>query len=89
VSWIVAVGAGTGLGLAYFGGLWLTVRRALCRPSGAALVPASGAVRLILLGAGLAALSRQGAGNLMAALGGLWLSRWFLIRRLGGLRHGR
>ena len=27
MSWIVAVGAGAGLGLAYFGGLWLTVCR--------------------------------------------------------------
>ncbi|MGP0069375.1 MAG: hypothetical protein ACLQGP_37960 [Isosphaeraceae bacterium] len=47
---IVAVGAGAGMGLAYFGGLRLTVRRVLSRPSLASLVPLGALVRLSLLG---------------------------------------
>ena len=58
-------------------------------PRRAVWVPVSGAARLILLGLGLAILSRQGAGSILAALGGLWLSRWYLLRRFGGVRHGR
>jgi F1F0 ATPase subunit 2 len=88
MNWAVAFGAGAGLGLAYFGGLWLTVVGVLRRPSRLVWVPVSGVVRLVLLGVALAALSRQGAGSVLAALVGLWLSRWYLVRRLGGVRHG-
>lgn len=88
MNWIVAVSAGAGLGLAYFGGLWLTVIGVVRQPSRAVWVPVSGAARLILLGLGLAILSRRGAGSVLAALGGLWLSRWYLVQRLGGIRHG-
>ena len=88
MRWLVAVVAGAGLGLAYFGGLWLTVAGVVRRPSRAAWVPASGAARLILLGAGLSVLARQGPGSIVAALGGIWLSRQYLLQRLGGVRHG-
>jgi F1F0 ATPase subunit 2 len=88
MNWIVAVSAGAGLGLVYFGGLWMTVIGVVRRPSRAAWVPVSGLARLILLGLGLSILSRQGAGSILAALGGLWWSRWYLVRRLGGIRHG-
>ncbi len=86
MSWIVALSVGAGLGLAYFGGLWLTVLGVLRRPSRAVLVPVSGIVRFILLAVGFAMLAGQGAGSLVAALGGLWLSRWFMLRRIGGVR---
>jgi len=89
MSWIVAVGAGAGLGLAYFGGLWLTVVGVVRQPSKGVWIPVSGLFRLILLGMGLAILSRHGAGSVLAALGGLWLSRWYMFRRLGGVRHGQ
>jgi F1F0 ATPase subunit 2 len=89
MMWIAAVGAGAGLGLAYFGGLWITVRSVVSRPTRSALVPYGAAIRLVLLAAGLAVLGRHGAGILVAALGGLWLSRWFLLHRLGGTRDGR
>ena len=85
MNWAVAAGAGAGLGLAYFGALWLTVVGVVRRPSRAAWVPVGGAARLALLGLALAALSRQGAGCVVAALAGLWLSRWYLVRRLGGV----
>jgi F1F0 ATPase subunit 2 len=88
MSWIVAVGAGAGLGLAYFGGLWWTVVGVVRQPSRAVWVPVSGVARLILLGLGLAILSRHGAGSVLSSLGGLWLSRWYLVQRLGGIRHG-
>ena len=45
---------GVGLGLVYFGGLWLTVRR-VAGPAGRTLVAASGAVRSLLGGACAAA----------------------------------
>lgn len=87
--WITAVGAGAGLGLAYFGGLWLTVRSVVSRPSRSAFLSYGAAIRLMLLGCGLTALGRLGAGPLVAALGGLWMSRWFLMRRVEGGHDGR
>lgn len=87
--WIAAIGAGAALGLAHFGGLWLTVRGVVDRPARSALVPYAGAIRLALLGSGLMLLARQGAGAMMAALGGIWLSRWFLLRRIAGGCDGR
>jgi F1F0 ATPase subunit 2 len=88
MTWIEAIGAGAVLGLAYFGGLWLTVCQVVSRPTWAAWIPLASVVRLMLLGTGLAILGRQGAGSILASLGGLWLARWFLIRWLGGVRHG-
>lgn len=88
MSWIVAIAAGAALGLAYFGGLWLTVKSVVRQPARATWVPMSGVVRLILLGIGLAILGRQGAASVLAGLGGLWLSRWYLVQWLGGFRHG-
>ncbi len=71
MNWIVAVSAGAGLGLAYFGGLWFTVVGVVRQPSqgrlgsGERRRPASSSWAL-----GLAILSRQGAGSVLAALGG-------------------
>jgi F1F0 ATPase subunit 2 len=89
MSWIMATGVGAGLGLAYFGGLWLTVSQVVSRPSLALWIPLGSLARLILLGMGLVLLGRQGAGHILAALGGLLLSRWVLLRQLGGIPHGR
>jgi hypothetical protein len=89
MMWIAAVGAGAGLGLAYFGALWLTVRGVVSRPSRSALVPLGGAIRLVLLAWGLTMVVREGSGALLGALGGLWLSRWFLIHQLAGGHDGR
>ncbi|MHB1556875.1 MAG: N-ATPase subunit AtpR [Isosphaeraceae bacterium] len=89
MNWIVGVAAGAGLGLVYFGGLWLTVRAVLDRPARARWLPLLGAGRLALLSAGLVALIVQGPRGIVAALGGLWLSRWLLLRELGGAGHGK
>ncbi len=88
MNWIVALTAGAGLGVAYFGGLWFTVTSVLRQPSRAVLVPVSGIARLVLLAVGLAIVARQGARSMLAALGGLWLSRWYMLRRIAGARHG-
>jgi F1F0 ATPase subunit 2 len=72
------------LGLAYFGGLWLTVSRVAGRPALCGWIPLSSLARLGLLGAALAGLGRQDAGSILAALAGIWLSRWYLLRRIGG-----
>ena len=70
MNWIVAVGAGAGLGLAYFGGLWLTVRGVLRRPSAPVLVPYGGVdPARAAWGAGLTMLSRNGAGALVGRSG--------------------
>ena len=89
MSWIVAAGAGVGLGLVYFGGLWLTVCWVVSRPATSLLIPLSSVVRLAMVGAGLVVLSRYGSGGILAALVGLRLSQWCLLRRWGGLRDGR
>lgn len=78
--------AGFALGLAYFGGLWCTVRRAVGHRRGGVLLLASLVARLALLGGGLALLAAA-AGPLAllpAALGFLaarlaWVAR---VRRL-------
>lgn len=88
MTWIVAASAGAGLGLVYFGGLWLTIVGVVRRPTRVGWVPISGHVRFFILGAGLAAMSRSGAGSLLAALTGLWLSRWYLLQRIGGFKSG-
>jgi F1F0 ATPase subunit 2 len=85
----MAVGAGAALGLAYFGGLWLTVRGVVNHPSRLALVRYGGMVRVGILAVGLTMLCREGAGALLAAVGGLSLSRWLLVRGLAGGRDGR
>lgn len=83
MSWIVALGAGLGLGLAYFGGLWLTVLSVVRRPSRAAWVPCSGVVRLVVLALGLTLVARQSAGSTVAALAGLWVARGYLLHVVG------
>jgi len=78
---------GLALGLAYFGGLWLTTRRLSTNqaPAGLAVLRRSG--RLALVAGGLVVLSQLGLGPLLAGLAGMWLSRGFLIARLGGPDH--
>jgi hypothetical protein len=86
--WITSVGAGAGLGLAYFGGLWLSIRGVISRPHRTAFFPFAGVLRLALLGWALMLLGRHGAGPLVGALGGIWLSRCFLLHRIAGGHDG-
>lgn len=88
MSWIIAGSAGAGLGLAYFGGLWLTIKSVVRQPRRAVWLPVAGLARLLLLGLGLAILCRQGSSSVVAGLGGLWFSRWYILRRFAGAGHG-
>ncbi len=88
MSSIAAAIAGMGLGIAYFGTLWLAVIHVLKRPAWAGWLPFLGVVRLGFLGLGLAALGRDGTSSVLAGLGGLWLCRLVLLRQLGFKHHG-
>jgi F1F0 ATPase subunit 2 len=88
MSW-GAVVVGAALGVAYFGGLWLTTRRLLGGRGGWWLLPLSRWLRLALAGAAFYALSLEGAGAVLSGLAGLWLARGWLIRLLGGPGDGR
>lgn len=89
MTWFAAITTGFGLGLASFGALWLTVRQLVCQPKWRVLMGASGLVRLFLVGLVLYALSCEGPDKLLAGVAGLWLARWCLLRKLGGVKHGR
>ena len=75
MTWAAAVVTGVGVGLAFFGALWLSVQR-LPR-TGTAWPLALGALaRLGLVGLVFCGLAREGPGVALAGLGGLWLARW-------------
>jgi F1F0 ATPase subunit 2 len=88
MNWLGAMAAGGGLGLLYFGGLWLTVRLIVRQSRGTAWFTASQAARFAALGVALSALARAGPGPLLAALVGLWVARSYLVCRLGGFSRG-
>ncbi len=90
---LVALAGGLLLGLAYFAGLWVTVRRVgkCARP--ATLLVKSFVVRLLPLLAGLWLASRRGAPALAACLAGFFLARFLAVRvvrqPLAGGKHSR
>jgi hypothetical protein len=88
MNWATAAGMGFGLGLAYFGGLWLTLRR--LRQGGAVRLTIDRTARLGLAAVTFYALLKSG-GITAAAFGlaGLSLARWHLVRSIGGTAHGR
>ncbi len=86
---VLAILAGAGVGLASFGGLWLTVQLVSPRPPVAStlgaeesrrlcpatrlLLAGSSLARLALITVAFAALAQEGPGTLLAGLAGLWL----------------
>lgn len=78
-----AVLAGGSLGLLYFGGLWLTVRRVPAARRPALLVAASFLGRLAAAGGGFGILAARGPLALAAALAAFLGVRLVLVRRLG------
>jgi len=86
MTWVSALTTGAGLGLVFFGGLWLTVLE-FTRRQRVGLIWASYLARMALAALVFYGLSREGPDMVLAGLGGLWLSRWYLIRRLGGSRN--
>ena len=89
MTWVVGMTTGAGLGFAYFGGLWLTVRHVVSGRRRSALLRVSGGVRLALVALTFYGLSCEGPEMLLAGLAGLWLARWCLLRQLGGVRYDR
>ena len=84
----VALTTGVGLGLAFFGGLWLTVRAFLRQTRSRLLLGSSQLLRFALVALTLYGLGREGADMLLAGLAGLWLARCWVLREIGGTRHG-
>ena len=80
---------GAAAGFAYFGGLWLGLRRLSGRARRLRWLPVSGLIRLMLLGVLLQTLAQQGAGVLLAGFGGLWLARGYCLYRLGAAPESR
>jgi len=86
--WFITVIFGFGLGLLFFGTLWLAVRHFVRFPKRRILIAASGLARVLLLTVALYMMSRQGYAKLLAGLAGLWMARVILICRLDGIHHG-
>jgi F1F0 ATPase subunit 2 len=90
MNWAVAASTGFGLGLAYFGGLWLSVRalRSGSHSPTQFLVGRLG--RLALATVTFYALLRTGGfGAVAVGLVGLLAARWSLVRTIGGNSDGR
>ena len=80
---VLALIAGLGLGVIYFGGLWLTVRRLPSAGSPAALATASLFGRLAIVAAGLYAIALAKRWELLvAAMAGMLVVRFVFIRKL-------
>ncbi len=80
---LIALALGMGAAAASFGILWLTIRHSLhsARPPRWAAV--CQVVRLVGCASVFCAVSQEGFGPIVSALGGFWIMRWHLIRRLG------
>jgi F1F0 ATPase subunit 2 len=82
VELVAGLAVGLLLGVFYFGTLWLTVRRMPEASRPGLLFTASFVVRLVVLIAGLLAITGDWR-RLVAALVGLLLARTVLTRRIG------
>ncbi len=89
MNWFVALSIGFGAGLVSFGGLWLTVRQMIQMPYRRTWLIMSQVGRLGLCVLVFGALSREGIGAILPALGGIWIARLHLIRRLGVAADGK
>jgi F1F0 ATPase subunit 2 len=87
MTWFAAFATGAGLGLVYFSGLWWSVRHLLRSPERGGWIVGGRIVRLVVAGVGFFALSQLGAEAVIIGLAGFWLTRWHLLRRLGGIGY--
>lgn len=78
---LAAICVGVGLGVANFGGLWLTLR-AEPTPGG---FHWSRIARLLLVSVGFYALTQEGLTPVLEGLGGFWLARTYFLSRVGGV----
>lgn len=83
---LLAALAGAGLGLAYFGGLWLTVRRLAGSGRPMLLIAASFLVRTLLVVVGFYLVMDASLARALACLLGFIVARQVLVARL---RPGR
>ena len=87
--WFTAFVVGVGVGLFSFGGLWLTVRQMIQMRYRRTGLIMSQIGRLGLCVVVFGALSREGIGAILPALGGFWIAHLHLIRRLGVAADGK
>lgn len=80
--------AGMLAGLLHFGGLWLTVERAVHAGRPAFLLVLSGAIRFAVLAGVIGLAATRGAVEPVAALTGILVSRQALVARLRPERAG-
>lgn len=89
MNWATAAGTGFGLGLTYFGALWLNVRT-LRFGSRSRTILFGRLARLALAAITFYGLLQAGGVVAVAAgLVGLLAARWYLFRVIGGLSDGR
>ena len=84
MNWLVASTTGFGLGITYFGGLWLTLR------SAPRLMVWSRLGRLAWAAFALTQILQVGGGKAIGpAIAGLFLAKLYLICTLGGIGRDR
>jgi len=89
VLWLaLALVAGVGLGLFYFGGLWLTVRRIPASRHPVLLTLGSFVGRTVAVVLGFYLVMGGHWERLLASMAGLIVARILLVRRLGSSRPG-
>ena len=90
MNWFAAAGTGFGLGLAYFGGLWLGVGGLRSGSRSAARFALGRMARLALAAVVFYALLKAGGATAaLAGLAGLLAARWHLVRVIGRQSDGR
>lgn len=83
LHYFLALAAGFGLGLVFFGGLWWTVSRLARGHRAVWLFPLSFLVRTALLLAGFWWVANGGLVRLALCLAGWLIARRFMLRRCG------
>jgi F1F0 ATPase subunit 2 len=86
---LAAFAIGLALGLACFGWLWLAVRRSIATGGRRGGLAVGQLARLAMCGLVFCAVSRAGFAPIVSALGGFWIARWHLVRRLGVAADGQ
>lgn len=90
MNWAVAASTGFGLGLVYFGGLWLSICALRDDSDSSPRFLVGRAGRLALAAVTLYALLRTGGTEaVIVGLVGVLAARWYLVRTIGRTTDGR
>lgn len=90
MNWITAAGTGFGLGLVYFGGLWVSVRALRFGSLSLARFTLGRLMRFAVVAVTFYALLHAGGLTAVGAgMGGVLAARWCLIRLIGRTADGR